>query len=109
MPNQALEQLRRRERLLGRSISVKRGGFLKRESPDVPAVLDGKFRVRVQIGRERYRELVAYFAEMATRRSAEELARELYRVPFEPYAPVRKQLLKVLRLINKRRQAVSLE
>lgn len=91
----------------GYSISVKQGGFIRRVA-DEPRSPDGKLRVRVQIGRERYRELCAYLLEEATRSSADELARQLFLVPFEPYAPVRKQLLKVLRLVNKKRQTAGL-
>lgn len=93
----------------GYSLCVRRGGFLKRHSEEELPTPDGKFRVRVQIGRERYRELLSYFVEMACRRSVAEVSRELYCVPFEPYAPVRRQLLKVLRLMNQRRQSAGLE
>lgn len=92
----------------GYSISVKQGGFLRRVSPDDCPVADGKMRVRVQIGREVFRELKALFLEQATRWSSERLGVELFRLPFEPYAPVRKQLLGVLRRINARRKAVGL-
>ena len=47
----------------------------------------------------RLNELKTYFRENACRRSAESLGRELYNLPFEPYAPVRQQLLNLLRLI----------
>src|SRR5207245_637365 len=66
-----------------------------------------KMRVRVQIGRERYRELCAYVLSIACHRSTEDLARELWNVPFEPYAPVRRQLLNLLRLINTKRQSAG--
>jgi hypothetical protein len=88
----------------GYSLSVKRGQFLKKVSATSPAVPDGKYRVRVQIARERYRGLRAYFVRRACHLSAENLARELWSVPFEPYAPVRKQLLNLLRLVNAKRQ-----
>jgi hypothetical protein len=93
----------------GYSISVKKGGFLRKDDAAEPPVSDGKYRVRVQIGRERYRELRAYFVEMATRRSVESLGRELYTVPFEPYAPVRQQMLNVLRLVNRARKQAGFE
>jgi hypothetical protein len=92
----------------GYSIAVKRGGFLQKSHPDEPALADGKLRVRVQIGRHRFLELKAYFLEQATRTSVERLGRELYCLPFEPYAPVRKQLLGLLRLINVKRKAAGL-
>lgn len=90
------------------SISVKRGGYLRKQDRRFPAVSDSRLRVRVQIGREVYRELKAWFLELATRRSAEALGRELYKVPFEPYAPVRQQMLNILRLVNRARKAAGL-
>lgn len=89
------------------AVWVKRGNFLKRFSEDGQATPDGKWRVRVLIAREPYRELCAYFLSMACHRRADALAEELSQLPYEPYAPVRKQLLKLLRLINARRQAAG--
>ncbi len=95
----------RREPLVfgGYSLSVKRGQFLKKALPDEPATPDGKYRVRVQIARARYQELRAHICEIAARRSAEDLGRDLYCLPFEPYAPVRKQLLSMLSQANQNR------
>lgn len=92
----------------GYSISVKRGGRVRRSDPSVPAAPDSRLRVRVQIAREVYLELKAWFLEMATRRSPESLSQELFKVPFEPYAPVRQQMLNLLRLVNRARQAAGL-
>jgi len=94
--------------LAGYSISVKRGGYLRKLLAGGPPCADGRMRARVQIGRERFRELKAYFLERAPRLPSEQLGRELYCVPFEPYAPVRKQLLGLLRLVNKRRMTAGL-
>src|SRR5262245_22370663 len=82
----------------GYSVTVKKGQFLLKHSPDEAPIPDGRYRVRVQIGCERYRELKTYFLDMATRHSVERLGRELWGIPFEPYAPVRRQMLNVLRL-----------
>lgn len=87
----------------GYSLSLKRGNFLRKGLDQVVAVPDGRMRVRVQIARERYRELRDYFVTMACHRSAETLSRELYLVRFEPYAPIRRQLLNILRLVNEHR------
>jgi hypothetical protein len=84
----------------GYSLTIRRGGFLKRMPGDEKAMVDGKYRVRVQIGREHYRELKAYFLDIATHRSSKALEKEFQRVAFEPYAPIRKQLLNLLRLVN---------
>ncbi|MBN9520140.1 hypothetical protein J0H58_16700 [bacterium] len=93
----------------GYSLRVVKGGFLRKEDPDAPAVEDGKDRVRVQIGRERYLDLKGYFLDVATRLPVEELGRMFHAVPFEPYAPVRVQLWNLLRWVNKARHAAGLE
>jgi hypothetical protein len=63
----------------------------------------------VRIEQEEYKRLKAYFLELALHRSAERLGRELARLPFEPYAPVRVQLLAVLRSINRERKRAGFE
>lgn len=68
---------------------------------------EGKWRVSVQIARERYLGLKAYFVYFAVRRSSEMLFWQLYALPYEPYAPVRQQLLNILRVINKARKAAG--
>lgn len=65
--------------------------------------------VRVAIELEEYRRLKAYFVEVATHRRAEVLARELGALPFEPYAPVRRQLLCILRAVNRARTEAGFE
>lgn len=65
-------------------------------------------RVSVRIERAEYRTLRAYFAELAVRRSAAVLADELASLPYEPYAPVRRQLLGLLSLVNRTRKAAGL-
>ena len=85
----------------GYSIACKRGGYLRKEDKDLAAVKDEKFRVRVQVTKEVYLDWKAYFLHQARRCSAERLARELHGFPYEPYAPVRQQMLNILRLVNK--------
>lgn len=63
----------------------------------------------VRIEQEEYNRLKAYFVDIALQRSAEALGRELGRLPFEPYAPVRRQLLAILRAANEARQAGGLD
>lgn len=89
----------------GYSISVKQGNFLKKRS--ACAVPDHRKRVRVQIARETYRELRANVLSVACHRSAERIGAELWNVPFEPYAPIRRQLLNLVRLVNVKRQAAG--
>ena len=50
----------------------------------------------------------AYFVERAIRLSAESLASELFDVPYEPYAPVRQQMLNIVRLVNDARRKAGL-
>ena len=95
-------------RFTGYSISVKRGNYLRRSDSGM-AEPDGKWRVRVQIDRKQYATLKAHFIDIARQRTVEHLARELYCVPFEPYAPVRQQLLNILRLVNKKRKEAGLK
>lgn len=47
--------------------------------------------------------------ELALHRSAERLGKELTGLPFEPYAPIRRQLLAVLRAVNRERQRAGFE
>jgi hypothetical protein len=64
---------------------------------------------RVLIARKRFQELKAYFLDLATHRTAENLAREFWGLPFEPYAPVRKQLLQILHQVNEQRRRAGFE
>lgn len=93
----------------GYSISVAKGGFKEKRQTSGVLVRDDKWRVRVQIEKEWYLGLKAYLLDIAPHRSAAWLAAELYNLPFEPYAPVRQQLLNLVRHINQRRTAARLE
>jgi hypothetical protein len=63
----------------------------------------------VRIERETYRELKAYFEDLAVHRSRETLEKAFRSLPFEPYAPVRGQLFAILRAVNRRRKVASYE
>ena len=65
--------------------------------------------VRVSIELEEYRRLKAYFLEVATHHRSDVLASELGALPFEPYAPVRRQLLCILRAVNRARAEAGFE
>lgn len=93
----------------GYSISVTKGGYLRKPKEGGRAVQDTKWRVRVQIEAEMYKGLKAYFEDIAPYRTCRQLAAELADLPFEPYAPVRQQLLNLIRYINRRREAAKLE
>jgi hypothetical protein len=66
--------------------------------------------VRVQISRRRHQELCAEFAEMAkqSRWSTAALESMVYRIPFEPYAPVKQQLNDLVRRMNRARRQAGL-
>ena len=63
----------------------------------------------VEIERRRYLELKARFLELAVHRSSEALEKVLWNLPFEPYAPIRKQLLRLLKSVNDKRAAMGYE
>jgi hypothetical protein len=65
-------------------------------------------RPHVRIAEPEYRGLKAYFTDIAVHRSADELCAKLSSLPFEPYAPVRRQYLSLLRHINRARKAAGL-
>lgn len=69
----------------------------------------GRGHASVRIERQKYRDLKAYFEALAVHRSGEDLAVELRRLPFAPYAPVRRQLLRVVNAINRRRRVAGYE
>ncbi len=58
----------------------------------------------VRIEQAVYKELKAFFLDLAPRRSAEALAEDLAELPFEPYAPIRRQFLSILRAVNRERE-----
>ncbi len=65
----------------------------------------GHAHVRIEQGR--YNELKAYLLNLARHRRPETIAAEFARLPFEPYAPVRRQLLCLLRAVNEVRKAAG--
>jgi hypothetical protein len=58
----------------------------------------------VRIEQEEYKQMKAYFVNLAVHRSLPALELELGQVDFEPYAPVRRQLLCILRAVNQARK-----
>lgn len=65
-------------------------------------------RVSVRIAPDEYTHLKAYFLDVACRRSVDSLAVEFARLPFQPFAPVRVQLLNVWRAVNRNRRMAGL-
>lgn len=85
----------------GYSISYRPGGRTRTGEKDP------RWHSHVEIERSRYKELRAHLLELAVHRSAERLALEFYRLPFEPYAPVRRQMLNLLRAVNRARKVAG--
>jgi hypothetical protein len=88
-------------RIAGYSISYRRGGRTREGK------LDKRWHAHVEIERCRYLEIKAHFLHLAVHRSPEKLAMAFYELPFEPYAPVRRQLLNLLRAVNLVRKQAS--
>ncbi len=53
--------------------------------------------------------LKSRFVDLATHRTADTLSHEFGRIPFARYAPIRRQLLNILRAVNERRKQQSYE
>jgi hypothetical protein len=68
-----------------------------------------KLRGSVRIHPEAYRRVKAHMVCSAKRWSQEECERHFQTLPFEPYAPVRRQLLNLWRRANRLRGEASLE
>ena len=62
----------------------------------------------VQIERKRFQQETAYLLQFARQREPDRIQRELSLVPFEPYAPVRRQMLSLLRTVNRERKRAGL-
>ena len=68
-----------------------------------------KWHAHVPIDDDTYRMLKDRFLNLAMHRSAETLASEFARTPFARYAPIRRQLLNILRAVNERRKQQGYE
>lgn len=85
----------------GYSISYRPGGRTRSGEKDP------RWHSHVEIERGRYKEIRDYLLELARHRSPQQLALEFYRLPFEPYAPIRRQMLNLLRGVNRVRKAAG--
>ncbi|MFN9976399.1 MAG: hypothetical protein ACK58T_41520 [Phycisphaerae bacterium] len=61
----------------------------------------------VRIDLRRYQELKAYLVKLAKHRRREAVEAAFQKVPFVPYAPVRRQLLAIFREANRVRRAAG--
>ena len=66
----------------------------------------GHSHIRIEL--EEYRNLKAMLLDLSTRRPVGALARMFRELPYEPYAPVRRQLLNLWRAVNRQRKLSSL-
>ena len=68
-----------------------------------------KWHTLVRLDSETYKNLTAYMLDHAKRRSKEYLEDLFRSVWFQPYRPVREQLLAILRKVNRERKQVGFE
>ncbi|HUO08332.1 MAG TPA: hypothetical protein VM008_08545 [Phycisphaerae bacterium] len=70
---------------------------------------DGRWHASIRIHAEEYRRLKMHLLPLAVHQTAEALAHEFQTLPFVPYARVRRQLLNLLRAVNRQRRMAGLE
>ena len=98
----ALRDVRKQPiRIGGYAVSSRRDGSELRRGVE-------RWRAHVRIDRQTYVQLRDFYLEAALRRTRAELEQDLHALPFEPYAPVRRQLLGLVRKINERRKVGAL-
>jgi len=68
----------------------------------------GKWHASVRIHPEQYSMFKSYLLDICTHRSVEQIQKEFRDLPFEPYAPVRRQFLNILRAVNRARRTAGL-
>lgn len=90
-------------RFAGYAISYRRSGVAKTGGGEI------KWHAHVRIDSETYAGLKAHFESIAVHRSADNLAQEFAAIPFARYAPIRRQLLNLLRRVNVRRKQHAYE
>jgi hypothetical protein len=73
------------------------------------AISSKRGRVHVRIEREEAKRMTAHLVELGLHRQSESVALAFLRLPFEPYAPVRRQILMAWRAVNKARRAAGFE
>jgi len=70
---------------------------------------DGKHHASVRIALNTYLRLKSFLVGNATRRSEAWFLDAFWKIPFEPYAPVRRQLFNILRAVNRRRRVAGMD
>ena len=90
-------------RFEGYSISYRRSGVTPKGGGPP------KWHACVRIDPPTYKQLKAFFRDRACHRSVENLAADFARVPYARCAPVRRQLLTILRAVNEARTRMGYE
>ena len=103
----------RKDRLLygGYAVRYAQAGLKRSSEWKHPGMAerDPKRRGHVRIEQKIYRELRAYFLELAMHRSADKLRSEFWNVPFDAYQPVQWQLHTIRRVVNELRGKAGFE
>jgi hypothetical protein len=100
---------------VGRHLFYEREANVIRDIRRAPIVYEGyavgyaNRQATVRIDRGTELNLRAYFEDVATRYSAAGISRQIRRLPFQPYGPVRRQLRDILAEVNRLRRAKGLE
>ena len=92
-----------KQREASRLLDVRRKGI--RYGGYLISYRNGHVQVRIDDGT--YRQLKAYYVDISLKRKAEQLVNELYSAPFEPYAPIKRQMFNILREVNRRRKTAG--
>jgi len=90
-----------------RRVPLQNGGYsisVKRDGPSQRTKGLTRWRSHVRIAPEAYKELRSHLLELAVHRSEHKLSVEFASIPYARYAPVRRQLLNILREVNRRRR-----
>ena len=90
-------------RFAGYAISYRRSGVANTGGGPT------KWHAHVRMDADTYTSLKARFDGLAVHRSAEQLGQEFAAIPFARYAPIRRQMLNLLRRVNDRRKQHAFE
>ena len=71
--------------------------------------VDPRWHADVEVDRKTYKELRDCLVDLAVHRSVRNLALEFYQLPFEPCAPVRRQMLLLLRRVNQAKKRAGFQ
>lgn len=73
------------------------------------STVTGRGHASVRIEREEFLRLKAFLLNVSAHRRVEDLIETFQAIPYEPYAPVRRQLLELVRAVNRARRAAGFE